>query len=121
MKWDIDKALLALEASGSPGSVLERVLVNPEDTPLLTSLKLKVPPKVKNQNLQLVPVWCLGLGKSAQRKIFFHAWTIREAYLRARRGLKAMTKGDLEWYGVAVPRKSNSYAAAKRKAKRRVK
>ncbi len=125
MKWNIDKAIEALEGTPAPGSVIERVLVNPDDAELLGNLKLKLTPairsRVNNENLQLVPVWCFGVGKLAQRKLFFHGWTIREAYLLARRSLKEMSKSDLEWYGVAVPRKSNSYAAAKRKHKPRAK
>lgn len=125
MKWDIDKAISAMEATGGPGSVIERILVNPENQGVLANLGLKVSPalkaKAKEQNLQLVPVWAFGIGKSAQRKLFFHAWTIREAYLKARRALKTMSKSDMEWYGVARPRKSNSYMSAKRKHKPRAK
>lgn len=120
MKWDIDKALKGLESSGTQGTLFERILINPEDQGVLSNLGLKLTPalkaKMKSESLQLLPAWALGVGKSAQRKLFFHAWTLREAYLKARRGVKKMTPSDLAWYGLTVPKKSNSYAAAKRKA-----
>jgi hypothetical protein len=123
MKWDIDKAIRALETSNGPGTVLERVVINPQDVGLLAILDLKLTPKqwakAEKENLQTAVVWAFGIGRLAQRKLFFHAWTIREAYLKARRKLKTMSKGDLEWYGVQLPKKSNSFAAAKRDSVKR--
>ncbi len=124
MKWDIDKAILALEAAGGPGTVLERILINPEDEAVQKTLGLKLSvadrAKAKKMGQQLVAAWAMGVGKSATRKLFFYAWTIREAYLMARRGLKKLSPSDLAWYGVAIPKKRNSFAAAKRKKKTRV-
>jgi hypothetical protein len=117
MKWDIDKALALLEDPGTSGTSLDRILIHVADAEGMKRLGLKF-----RKTGGYAIVWALGLGKLAQRKIFFHGKTIHEAYLKARRAVKKMSATDRAWYGIPTPKKrSNSYASARRKAKPRKK
>lgn len=117
MKWDIDKALRSLEDPHSAGTSVDRTLIDVSHTQLLADLRLKAPKGAEGSML----VWTLGIGKLAQRKLFIHGWSIREAYLKARRIVNKMTVSDRTWYGIPTPKKRNSYASARRKAKPRKK
>jgi hypothetical protein len=119
MKWDIDKALDALENTGAPGTVIERIQVDPEDEVVLKQIALKVTPGVrrKYESQRYFPVRVVGIGKLQERKLWFHGWTIREAYLRARRAIMKMSASDLAWYGVVPKKKRNSFTTARRKRK----
>lgn len=113
MKWDIDKALRALEHLETSGTSLDRILVRLDDTEGIKRLGL-----VTKKTSGYSTVWALGLGKLSQRKLFFHGWTIREAYLKARKAVKKMPSDDLVWYGIpTLKKRSNSYASARRKRK----
>jgi hypothetical protein len=112
MKWDIDKALRQLEDPRASGTAIDRILVDATNPQLLADLRLTTP---KTSETAAV-AWAVGIGKSAQRKLFFYGWTIREAYLKARREVKKMTLSAREGYGIPTPKKrSNSYASARKK------
>jgi len=100
VKWNIDKALVPLEHEVLPGTSISRVLLD------LTCMKREgVPPTSKQREAQelvdqgLQPqgwadretstVWCLAVGQQHGPKAFFYGHTIREAYMRARRALRA--------------------------------
>jgi len=113
MKWDIDKALTKLEDPATTGTSLDRILLRLDDTEAMKRLGLK-PKKTEGYAV----AWAIGIGKQAQRKLFFHGFTIREAYLKARRFVKTMGPEDRAWYGIpAFKKRSNSFATARRKRK----
>lgn len=114
MKWDIDKALSALESGGS-GTIIETLQVDLTDTLVLKQLGLKPTPYIRRTYERFAPVRVLGVGKLQARKLFFHGWTIREAFLKARRTLQQLSKSELDWYGVVIVKKRNSFASARRK------
>jgi hypothetical protein len=89
MRWNIDKSLAALEVGQSvPGTALQRVLM---DAAIMIQEGLK--PKSEHLERGHGFVWCLSIGLAYERKFFFHGHTIREAYLRARKGLGLTKKG----------------------------
>jgi len=90
MQWDIDKSLVMLEKGQSvPGTILQRVTM---DTSLMVKEGLKPKPEHLERGYGLI--WCLAVGRVYERKRFFHGHTIREAYLRARKGLGLTKKGN---------------------------
>lgn len=115
MKWDIDKALKALELDYIvPGTSFNRVLL---DVSLMEEKGLK--PTAQEKGRECIRVWSMGIGRLLEAKEFFYARTIREAYLKARRFLKKLNPQELEVLGVQLPKRSNSYMAAKRLKQRR--
>ncbi len=84
-KWDIDKALRSLESPVCPGTTLSLVLM---DVKLLERHGIKLTPK-EIDGRESVLVWCLALGILLEPKAFIYSTTIRGAYLRARKILKA--------------------------------
>lgn len=90
MRWNIDKSLALLEVGQSvPGTILQRTIM---DTSLMAQEGLK--PKPEHVERGHGVVWSLGVGLAYERKLFFHGYTIREAYLRARKGLGLTKKGN---------------------------
>jgi hypothetical protein len=100
MKWDIDKALKALEDSDVCGTAITRVVLSSVE---LLEHKLGRLTAEERSN-GYAPLWCLGLGRSDQRKVFIYGRTIRAAHLRARKVVKAMTPEERAFFGVKVPR-----------------
>lgn len=112
MKWDIDKALSLLEIPGTAGTCIDRVLVGLRDTGTIERLGLTSRKTSEGHAM----VWALGLGKLANRKVWFYGWTIREAYLKAKKAVKKMSTEDLCWYGIQPPRsKKNSFISARKR------
>jgi hypothetical protein len=90
MRWNIDKSLAALEKGQSvPGTILQRTLM---DTSLMVKEGIKPKPEHLERGYGLI--WCLSIGLAYERKHFFHGHTIREVYLRARKGLGLTKKGN---------------------------
>ena len=94
MKWDIDKALLALEPESCQGTALQRAVV---DVKLLTTAPEayrlrygggKIRPTAEELERGRVLLWCLSIGLSYAPKAMFYARTIRGAYLQAVRAVK---------------------------------
>lgn len=113
MKWDIDKALAMLAADNLniPNATLHTILV--DGGRLSGDLKGLKPHKDKSL------VKCLGLGRLGGPMVHFYGWTVREAYLLARKGLHSMSAEELNHYGLKSPKKrKNSYAAARRKPRK---
>jgi hypothetical protein len=91
-KWDIDKALGSLEAileTTIPGTILQKIIM---DTSLMVEVGMKPKPEHVERGHGIV--WSLGIGELLEAKRFFHGHTIREAYLRARKGLGLTKKGN---------------------------
>lgn len=110
MKWDIDKALKALELEYIvPGTSFSRVLL---DVGLMEREGMK--PTAKEKEDRSIRAWCFGIGRLLEAKEFFYGRTIREAYLKARRFLKKLNSQQREVLGVQLPKRSNNYMAAKR-------
>lgn len=113
MKWDIDKALKALEGEGVPGTIFSRTLLYDADTIRRANIKGSEE-EVKHG----VVVWTLGIGRAQTPKFFVYGRTIRTAYLQARRIIKGMSPQAREAYGIKAPKKgANSFASARRKRK----
>lgn len=118
MKWDIDKVLAQLEHATNPGTIVERIMVLVDNKQVLSDLGLKRPKTDK----KVVFAWCLSLGMLQCRKHMVYGWTIREAFLKARRDVKLMTPEVRKFFDIPAPKKrSNSYASARRTAKPRKK
>lgn len=100
MKWDIDKALRALEDSTVPGTSVGRVVLSGVELMEREVGRLTAEEREKGYVL----VWCLGLGKTYERKVFVYGRTIRAAHLRARKVVKTMTPDEREFYGVKGPK-----------------
>lgn len=113
MKWDIDKAIRALENSGISGTGVNRVFCSDRHT----MERLGVRPRKGEEQALL---WCIGFGKIPSSKAEFHDHTIRGAYLRARKAIRKFSKLELEHYGIRVPQRSKGYLEA-RKLRRRKK
>lgn len=110
MKWDIDKALSKLEASSIAGTTISRVLVDYENAATLEKLGLKAPRSKKSK------AWCVGLGLLHTPKLFFHGWTIHEAYLKCRKAVRELSAESLQFYGLTKPTKrSNSFNTARKR------
>ena len=114
MNWDIDKALTALEDSSIPGTAINRVLMD-----LDTMKREGIKPTPAQVERKCGFVWGLSIGRQNDRKVFFHAHTIHEAFLKARRALKKASPAEREFFGVKIPKKRNSYASARRKKDRK--
>lgn len=114
MKWDIDKALKALEGEGFPGTVICRVLLSGGDIIQRSNI-----PKPTEKELEFgVKAWSLGLGRAQSPKFFVFGRSIRSAYLQARKIIKKMNPKAREAYGIKAPKKNaNSFASARRKHK----
>lgn len=109
-KWDIDKALLAVEASLIPGTSISRVTLSGVELMERELGKLRDEERQKGY----VAVWSLGLGRLHEPKRFIYGRTIREAYLRARRVLKKMGPEEKVFLGVQVPKKTGPRALRRR-------
>jgi hypothetical protein len=109
-KWDIDKALRALEASMIPGTSIIRVTLGGAE---LMQRELGELTDEERQN-DFANVWSLGLGRLNERHRFIYARTIREAYLRARRILKEMSPEEKAFFGVQAPKKPGPKAVRRR-------
>lgn len=106
MKWDIDKALIALEASGIAGTTLTRVMVSGEDM-----MKEKIGRITDEERAQgYAKVWCLALGKLDERKLFVYDHTIHSAYLKARKVVRMLSDEDLKFLGLRRPKKPGARA-----------
>lgn len=90
MKWDIDKALAALEDSGIAGTTITRVMI---ETPELIEEKLGNVTEAE-RTAGYAKAVCLALGKMSERKIFIHGRTIHSAYRRARLVVRRRSPGD---------------------------
>jgi hypothetical protein len=112
MKWDIDKALRELEGP-CPGTTVSRVLMSVE---LLERNGIKLTPKEINGR-ESVLVWCLQLGVLLEPKVFIYSMTIRGAYLRARKVLKA-NKEAAFLANLPPPKKRKPHVKQDRKARR---
>jgi hypothetical protein len=114
MKWDIDKAFADLTASDA---ILEwsvaRVVVSKE---LWKQFKLN--PVVTDPTVQAVMAWCLVIGRFGQPKIFIHALTIRECYLRARKVIKGLSVEEAHCYGVKGKLQRKKFERRDRKPKK---
>jgi hypothetical protein len=94
MKWDIDRELARLEPERAKGTTIQRVLV---DTKMIgpTAAKehrskyghIKLAPEERARDC--VVLWSVGLGYMHEAKAFFYGKTIREAFLQARKAVKA--------------------------------
>lgn len=101
MKWDIDRALEALEDSGIAGTTFTRVMV---ETEALIQEKLgHITDEERAKGY--AKVWCLGLGKMNERKLFIYGRTIHSTYLRARIIIKRLTVEELRFFGLRAPKK----------------
>ncbi len=109
--WDVDKALLALEAYisttclGTPGTSITRVLL---DVSLMRDMGLKIAPGEKNR--QSVFVWALSVGPMLAPKTLFYGRTVHEACRRATKTLRA---------DKATTRQLNAKATPKPKARKK--
>lgn len=101
MKWDIDKALEALEDSGIAGTTFTRAMV---ETEALIQEKLGHVTAAERAK-GYAKVWCLGLGKMNERKLFIYGRTIRSACLRARIIVRQLTPEELRFFGLRAPKK----------------
>ena len=111
MKWDIDKALRALECD-VPGTSISRVMA---DVPFMELHGFKVTDQERARGGSLI--WGIALGRLMEPKSFFYGRGIREAYLRARKFIRSLNDQQRKELGVRLPRKSNTYLAAQRKSK----
>lgn len=112
MKWNIDKALTALESSNLPGTSVQRVTVSGVEL-----LEQHLGKELRDEDRQrgYAHLWCLGLGRESHRKLFIYGYEIRTAYLRARRVMRRLPKEDLEFFGLARPRKRKKAPSLKPK------
>lgn len=115
MKWDIDKALERLRADDVqvPNTTLHSILV--DGGRLQGSLSNHGLKPRKDKFI----VRCLGFGRMGGPMLHFYGWTIREAYLNARKALRNLPANELAHYGIRTPKKrSNSYASARKKPRK---
>ena len=117
MKWDIDKALRALEDSQIPGTTVSRVFLYGTETMERAGLV----PTAEELTKDSIFAWCLALGKIQERKLFVYGRTIRSAYLKARKIIKSLSAEDLAFFGLKAPNRSNSFLAARGLKKRKSK
>ncbi len=138
MKWDIDAALKQLSDGAKSTPLLTLALVTNE---FLAAQGLRVPrskrgvvclcnPKTASDAIRLAlnlscpvhgkdreehHVWCIALGRVYQAKVFVYGFSIREAYLRARRMVKAMSKAEQAELGLRAPKKGGSFQGSRKK------
>lgn len=83
MKWDIDKALKKFEPAIIAGTSITRVLMDVE-----LAKKEGIPVPVDFDRTSIL-VWSLGIGRLSEPKQFVHGLSIRGAFLRLRKLVKA--------------------------------
>jgi hypothetical protein len=109
MKWDIDKATRAFETSSAPGTGYFRVLT---DLTVMVQAGINPTPEERQRGAGLC--WCVMVGGMHQPKVFSYDRSIRTAYLKARRKIKAMSKQELVQFGLQVPKRSAGFAKARK-------
>ena len=97
MKWDIDKEIAKMEPASMPGTSFSRALLE------LDIMKREgVRPTAKQKERGLGWVWCLSIGQTHMAKAFFYGQTMRQAFLKAKKVIKAR-KGQLQGaWGTAI-------------------
>ena len=101
MRWDIDKKLSDLLASGAADP---SITIANLDRAQWQSQGLSLPKRV-DVGQSWIKVWCIALGYSNQDKLVTYGFTIREAYLKARKAIKSLTPEELQAYGLKGPKK----------------
>lgn len=101
MKWDIDRALTALEDTGAAGTSISRVDIMGADEMERLLGNVTDTERAKEGIL----VWCIALGALRGPKLFIYGRTIRAAYLRARKVIRRLSPEDLMVYRLRVPTK----------------
>lgn len=116
MKWDIDKAIRALENADAPDTSVNYVY-----TDIAFAESHGVKPTAEQRQRNGARLCCLAMGRTHASKIFAYGQTFREAYLKMRAAIKKMNRQDLDYFGVQIPQKSNSYMAARKQHGKRKK
>jgi len=118
MKWDIDKALKALEdGSRISGTTVSRIQISGEDHALKFGIRFTAAERERGCAF----VWCLALGIIQLPKLFFYDREIHGAYIKAKKAIKNLSDDELLYYALRKPRRSNSFMAAKSLKKRKPK
>jgi len=118
MKWDIDKALTALEDSQIPGTTISRVFLYGVEI----MDRAGIVPTAEELAKDSIQAWCLALGRIQEHKLFIHGRTLRAAYLKARKVIKKLSSEELVHYGLKKPKYSKGFEEARKfrkKTKRR--
>lgn len=112
MRWDVDKALRALEDSIIPGTGFQRVTMSG-----LEMLEEHLGKELRDEDRKrgYAHLWCLGLGCQTQRKLFVYGYTVRTAYLRARKIVRKLPQEDLTLFGLVRPRKRKKAPSLQRR------
>lgn len=113
MRWDIDKAIEALEESGISGTLMQRVTVSGAE---LLEQHLGKALRDEDRARGYARVWCLGLGKENERKLFIYGYRLHTAFLKARQVVRRLSKEELEFYGLAQPQRRGKVQPRKRGA-----
>lgn len=112
MKWDIDKAIAALEDSTIAGTLMGRVTISGVE---LLEQHLGKTLRKEDRERGYAKVWCLTLGKENERKLFIYGYNLHTACLKARRIVRELSQEDLDFFGLKTPRRRKRAATRARR------